>query len=173
VQFVQAFLGSLPEQYERFGREVRGITERRALATFVQNQMRRIEEAQLGGESLVQKIFFNRGRRVPTARTGAAAGNEVSGFYGCAFCHNISGDVQQPIVEPPRIPDRWLARGTFHHRSHEAVACNTCHHVAESVSTSDVLLPGISTCATCHNAKSSPGESCVLCHTFHRRPPRL
>lgn len=173
VQFVQAFLASLPEQYERFGREALGITERRALAMFVQTQMRRVEEAQLTGESLAQRIFFNQDRRTPESRIGGADQKGVAGFYGCAFCHNVSGNVAQPVVEKPATPDRWLARGTFHHRAHEAIECRSCHQVDQSVKTSEVLLPGISTCASCHNARSSPGESCVLCHDFHRVPPKL
>jgi hypothetical protein len=172
VQFAQAFLASLPEQYERFGREIRGITERRALASFVEEQMRRIEEAQITGESLTQRVFFNRDRRAPAGRAGARSGSEVAGFYGCAFCHNVSGTVAQPIIEQPKTPDRWLGRGTFHHRSHEGISCSACHKAEESASTSDILLPGVATCASCHNAKSSPGESCVLCHSFHRAPPK-
>jgi hypothetical protein len=173
VPFVQAFLASLPEQYERFGREVAGITERRALTDFVSAQMRRIEEAQLRGETLAERIFFNQDRRTPESRTGAGNRTLVAGFYGCAFCHQVSGNAAQPVVAQPATPDRWLARGTFHHRSHEAVDCRTCHHVEQSVNTSDILLPGVSACASCHNVKSSPGESCVLCHSFHRAPPKL
>jgi hypothetical protein len=172
VEFVQAFLASLPEQYERFGREGQRITERRALASFVQTQMRRIEEAQITGQSLAQRIFFNQDRSVPD-RVGAEQGNRVAGFYGCAFCHHVTGNVAHPLVEQPKTPDRWLARGTFHHRSHELVDCRSCHQVDRSVNTSDLLLPGVSICATCHNAKSSPGESCVLCHQFHRARPAL
>ncbi len=171
VQFVQAFLASLPEQYERFGREVQGITERRALASFVQTQMRRIEDAQLAGGSLTDRIFFNRERRAPAPRVGTLPPGGVAAFYGCAFCHEVSGNAANPVVAEPAIPDRWLARGTFHHRSHEAIDCKSCHDAGRSASTSDILLPGVASCATCHNTKSSPGESCVLCHTFHRPPP--
>jgi hypothetical protein len=171
--FVQAFLASLPEQYERHGREYHQITERRALASFVQSQMRRMEEAQIGGETLAQRIFFNSDRRVPTTRAGTVTAQGVSPFYGCAYCHDVTGSTANPVVAHPSIPARWLARGTFHHRSHEGVSCSTCHQVAQSQSSSDVLLPSISTCAACHNPKSSPGESCVLCHDFHRARPKL
>jgi hypothetical protein len=173
VRFVQSFLASLPEQYERLGREVRGITEQRALASFVRNQMRRIEETQLSGGSLTERIFFNRARRAPGARVGTLASGGVAAFYGCAFCHDVSGNASEPVVAATAIPDRWLARGTFHHRSHQGIACTSCHGVGQSVNTSDILLPGVKSCATCHNTRSSPGESCTLCHNFHRAPPRL
>ena len=168
VRFVEAFVASLPEQYERFGREFHKITERRALAVFVQNNMRRMQEAQLSGENLRQKIFFNRDRTSRGARIGTLPENEAAAFYGCAYCHEVDGSSQRPEVALPSVPQRWLARGSFHHWSHQSVACVACHNVEQSNRTSDVLLPGVKSCTTCHNAKAAPGESCVVCHDYHR-----
>ena len=173
VQFVEAFLASLPDQYERFGRDKRQITERRALADFVQSNMRRMQEMQLAGENLKQKVFFNRDRTTSAARVSNLPATQVASFYGCAYCHEVSGTAAAPHITPPAVPQRWLARGSFHHFAHQSVACNVCHNVAQSHQTSDILLPGVRSCASCHNAKSAPGESCILCHDYHRRQPQL
>jgi hypothetical protein len=168
VQFVQAFLSSLPDQYERFGRDVRHITERRALAAFVQTNMRRMQQEQLVGENLQQKVFFNRDRTAGATRVSTLPASRVASFYGCAYCHEVSGSANDPKVAPPAVPQRWLAQGSFHHLSHQSVACSSCHNVAESHQTADVLLPSVRTCASCHNPKTAPGESCILCHDYHR-----
>jgi hypothetical protein len=170
VRFVEAFLASLPEQFERFGREHHKITERRALSAFVQSNMRRVEEAQVGGENLRQKIFFNRDRTSGAARVSTLPAHQAAAFYGCAYCHDVTGTTEKPGVTAPVLPQRWLARGSFQHWSHQSVACTSCHAVGQSSRTSDVLLPGVKSCADCHNTKSAPGESCIVCHDYHRRP---
>ena len=165
---MEAFLASLPEQYERFGREHHKITERRALSDFVQSNMRRLQQAQLGGDSLRQKIFFNRDRTTGAARVSTLPASQAAAFYGCAYCHEVSGTSENPEVTVPAVPQRWLARGSFHHWSHQSVACISCHKVEQSVRTSDVLLPVVKSCAECHNTRSAPGESCIVCHDYHR-----
>lgn len=169
VKFVQAFLASLPEQYERFGREGRNITERRALAAFVESNMRRFQQAQLGGEDLRQKVFFNRDRTAAGARVSNLPASGAASFYGCAYCHETSGTTTAPVVIAPSVPARWLARGSFNHFSHQSISCESCHQVGQSRSTADILLPGVKSCAMCHNANSAPGESCVVCHDYHRK----
>ena len=173
VQFVQAFLSSLPEQYERFGREAQQITERRALSAFVQSNMRRLQESQLGGDNLRQKVFFNRDRTTPATRVSTLPPGQVASFSGCAYCHEVSGSSAAPHVVVPTVPQRWLKRGSFHHISHQMVACQTCHNVRQSRQTADVLLPSVRTCASCHNPKSAPGESCILCHDYHAAQSKL
>ena len=173
VKFVRAFVASLPQQYETFGREHEKITERRALAEFVQTNMRRLQEAQLSGENLAEKIFFNRDRTTGGPRLSTLPAAQSAAFYGCAYCHEVSGTTGSPNVTPPVVPQRWLARGSFHHLSHQSVACSSCHDVNSSRQTSDILLPGVRSCASCHNPRSAPGESCVLCHDYHRTNPKL
>ena len=167
VRFVQAFLASLPDQYERFGREAHNITERRALSDFVRANMTRMQEAQLAGENLSQRIFFNRDRTSSAPRVSNLPAAQSAAFYGCAYCHEVSGSSASPHVTPPAVPQRWLARGSFHHLSHRTIACNSCHNVTASRETSDILLPGVRSCASCHNPKAAPGESCIVCHDYH------
>lgn len=168
VSFVQAFLSSLPQQYERFGREKHQITERRALAEFVQDNMRRMQQEQLAGVDLQQRVFFNRDRSADGSRVSTLPANQVASFYGCAYCHEVTGSAAEPKVAPSAVPQRWLARGTFHHLSHQFIACSSCHNVTQSHRTADILLPGVRSCASCHNPKAAPGENCILCHDYHR-----
>ena len=173
VRFAQAFLASLPEQFERFGRDVRKITEQRALATFVEENMRRMEQAQLQGENLRQKVFFNRDRSTAGSSVGTIQAGQRASFYGCAFCHEVSGTALDPHVTVPGVPLRWLRGGSFHHLSHQSIACQSCHNVQPSTKTADILLPSVRSCTACHNTRSAPGESCVLCHNYHRSPAAL
>jgi hypothetical protein len=166
VEHVKAFLASLPSQYEEHARKIRGITERRALQAFVASQMKRLEERKIGGADLAEEIFLSRTRQLQ-------ASGRTSFFYGCAYCHEISGRGADLEVVKAELPARWLTKGAFHHREHQHVSCTTCHQAAESSRTSDILLPSVKTCAACHRPNSVPGESCTLCHSYHNSKERL
>jgi hypothetical protein len=79
-------------------------------------------------------------------------------------------------------PRRWYVNSVFDHSQHrfthdskgkvEALSCTTCHAKALASDTStDVLLPGIENCVTCHHppTQNSPGAvvSCLACHPFY------
>lgn len=166
VEFVRAFLGSLPQQYEQYGEKVRGVTERRALRTFVDAQMKRIQEKQLNGASLEDGVFFSRARRVEP-------GGRVVPFYGCAYCHEVSGSGNNVKIVNAEVPLRWLPKGAFHHRQHQNVSCTTCHNAPQSSQTSDILLPSVKTCAICHRQDAAPGDNCMLCHDYHHWKEQL
>jgi hypothetical protein len=88
-------------------------------------------------------------------------------FYGCAYCHEVTGrgpDIQMVKAE---MPLRWLPKGAFPHRQHQNVECTTCHNAPSSTQTSDILLPPVKTCARCHRSNAVPGEGCTLCHEYH------
>jgi hypothetical protein len=96
---------------------------------------------------------------------------------GCGYCHtSVAKDDDGWRVEPPRIPDRWFGHGRFRHDRHTPLACSACHVEARNSSaTSDVLLPGIGRCQSCH-ASSPVGRmqgvartDCVECHDYHDR----
>ncbi len=90
-----------------------------------------------------------------------------------------------PTMQPTRQPVRWEPNAVFSHEAHQSVSCDSCHETAlKSESGSDILLPSIKTCQTCHNGQSSPqgpvltaghAESgCFLCHEYHNwLDPRL
>jgi hypothetical protein len=97
---------------------------------------------------------------------------------GCRYCHlDVNLVDKQWQVAPARIPDRWLTHSAFRHDSHRMLTCTACHKdVDKSDRTSDVLLPGIATCRSCHEQPglfrlTSAGRAraeCAECHVYHR-----
>lgn len=84
-------------------------------------------------------------------------------------------------VASVHVADHYLPKARFPHARHSA-RCETCHAAATtSLSSGDVLLPGIATCRECHgNSRSNmlASAACQTCHGFHDGPsgadhPRL
>jgi hypothetical protein len=74
-------------------------------------------------------------------------------------------------VQPVRLTTSWMPKAQFDHASHKTSRCITCHVDADkSERSSDILMPKIAQCRTCH---SSPEETdklpsdCLMCHQFH------
>jgi len=115
---------------------------------------------------------------------------------GCAYCHtvqkpgavppatlklggakSIAPTLNEWVVEPPNIPDRWLPGSRFRHISHFFMSCIDCHDgiakfaepvadaqgkfpaellvVADSYCTADINLPKIESCFACHAQSAS------------------
>jgi hypothetical protein len=74
-----------------------------------------------------------------------------------------------PYVAPANITLQWMPHAKFDHGAHTGFTCFSCHEKAlTSTETSDVLLPGIATCQTCHAPGPDHAESrCFECHTYH------
>jgi hypothetical protein len=74
-----------------------------------------------------------------------------------------------PTIAPAKIPTRWLPRAKFDHDAHRGFTCVGCHAKAStSREASDVLVPGIENCKTCHAPGPEHAESrCFECHTYH------
>jgi len=74
-----------------------------------------------------------------------------------------------PYVAPANITLRWMPHAKFDHAAHTGFTCVSCHAKAlTSTESSDVLLPGIETCKTCHAPGPEHAESrCFECHTYH------
>jgi hypothetical protein len=98
----------------------------------------------------------------------------------CAYCHTTGPQpwtARDPIVQPvARIHGRypsgnpWLERADFGHRSHRAVACESCHNTARaSTKTADVLIPHMERCETCHAGSAAGLDRCSECHRYHNR----
>jgi predicted CXXCH cytochrome family protein len=72
---------------------------------------------------------------------------------------------------PVTLVSRYMPQGWFDHKAHAQEKCTSCHKAGASSSSSDVLLPGIAQCRTCHlgeDAHSAPVPSgCTMCHTYH------
>jgi hypothetical protein len=95
------------------------------------------------------------------------------GAGGCRYCHIERSAVRPPgrlpDYAPPEIPTRWFTHGRFHHPAHRALTCTECHEMLTSSSTSDVRMPGITTCQNCHSPAAGVRSDCTLCHTYHDR----
>lgn len=114
--------------------------------------------------------------RVSTANEWVAArvndAEELLWRKTCRQCHALtsgSGQNNLPAVEPARTTVKWMPHAKFDHDAHRGFSCVSCHEKAlNSTETSDVLLPGIATCKTCHAPGPEHAESrCFECHTYH------
>jgi predicted CXXCH cytochrome family protein len=94
----------------------------------------------------------------------------------CINCHEVTRVVgasgfDQWQVSPVRLTANWMPRARFNHATHITEACTSCHDGApHSKHSSDILMPRIDKCRTCHgdagdNSKLS--SDCVMCHRFH------
>jgi hypothetical protein len=74
-----------------------------------------------------------------------------------------------PMVAPANTTLRWLPHSKFDHEAHTGFTCTSCHEKAvASTESSDILIPGIATCKTCHAPGPNHAESrCFECHMYH------
>ena len=88
----------------------------------------------------------------------------------CKQCHtlSLSAGSTLPEVAPSNLTVRWMPHAVFDHEKHRMLTCTSCHAALTSQETSDVLLPGIQTCQTCHHPGADAAENrCFECHTYH------
>ena len=89
----------------------------------------------------------------------------------CKQCHVLttsqSGDL--PQVAAANVRTQWMPHSKFDHDAHRGFSCMSCHSKAlTSTESSDILLPGIATCKTCHAPGPGHADSrCSECHTYH------
>lgn len=113
----------------------------------------------------------------PQARTAgewvaqrAARAERFLWTKGCADCHGVTSTAagQPPAIAPVTLTARWMPKARFDHAPHLMVQCASCHTGAEkSRLTSDVLMPSVATCATCHAPSKGASSECVECHDYH------
>ncbi|UUX48635.1 hypothetical protein NUH88_14600 [Nisaea acidiphila] len=91
----------------------------------------------------------------------------------CGSCHvltNTDGPPDQLSVEPAKVAKHWFPKARFDHGAHKDVVCSDCHVAADSMESSDVLLPKIAVCRDCHGGEAASDRvpsPCVTCHAFH------
>jgi hypothetical protein len=111
----------------------------------------------------------------------------------CVQCHAVSARIKIGEKLPPVMPwlrnpndnrpvlrplpemivaqarEQWMPHAKFNHDAHRGFSCVSCHAKAlTSTESSDILLPGIATCKTCHAPGPSQADSrCSECHTYH------
>ncbi|PZO09845.1 MAG: hypothetical protein DCF27_04350 [Lysobacteraceae bacterium] len=104
-----------------------------------------------------------------------AIGRELFEVRVCQTCHEVSYDASATdapwSIAPVTANPHWLPKARFDHASHGSFECSSCHAAADSALSSDINLPDITSCRTCHAGQSpAPGQlasTCATCHGFH------
>jgi predicted CXXCH cytochrome family protein len=108
----------------------------------------------------------------------AAADERLLWNKTCAECHEFAAAPAPPalpVYEKTNLTKQWMPRAAFDHTPHRMVTCTSCHAAEASTKTSDVLMPSLAVCATCHAPSGGPlrrgsgrAESrCFECHRYH------
>jgi hypothetical protein len=108
----------------------------------------------------------------PTEWVGEQAANAETLLWRktCKQCHSITaGSGALPKIAQAQVTERWLPHAEFDHDAHRGFSCVSCHVKAlTSTETTDILVPGITTCQKCHAPGPEHAESrCFECHTYH------
>lgn len=92
----------------------------------------------------------------------------------CYDCHVVTPPGHNGAtswqITPVNQPMRYMMNGWFDHAAHRTEKCESCHAAPKSKAASDLLLPGIATCRTCHGGEQSKApvpSSCAMCHSYH------
>jgi hypothetical protein len=104
----------------------------------------------------------------PNGATRIASASQAKGSADQDASFKIHG-TNLPTVAPANINLLWMPHAKFDHGAHDGFTCVSCHQKAlTSTESSDVLIPGIATCQTCHAPGPGHAESrCFECHTYH------
>ena len=134
---------------------------------------------QAGIANALQKLRANLSnlQRAPRM-TAAADGSErelrqqaLESLLGpCTKCHVLDGS--RARLSPVRISEVVMPRSIFNHAPHTTqTACETCHgSTATSKLATDVNVPNVASCQTCHAPGKSRAE-CETCHVYHPSSP--
>ena len=130
------------------------------------------------GEAAAQR--FSGLREMAFRQAGSRAATRVRAIFAeggaCYGCHIVSPPSTPSgldfKVAPVTLRDNFLPNGRFNHRAHEAgeLKCKDCHLAETSQSSTDVLLPSIATCQSCHGGEHTEAtvqSTCTKCHGFH------
>lgn len=99
------------------------------------------------------------------------------GGGGCRLCHAPTSDVtadhvrrRLPSYAPTNLKAVWLPLSTFSHavEGHRQLDCNACHPAVHSRQASDVLIPDMESCRSCHRPGGSARHDCGECHRYHQ-----
>jgi predicted CXXCH cytochrome family protein len=91
----------------------------------------------------------------------------------CYDCHTIfapSAGSDNWGVQPVHQSMRYMEKGWFDHNAHKTETCASCHKAARSNNSSDLLLPDLKSCRSCHGGEASNADvpsSCAMCHSYH------
>lgn len=107
----------------------------------------------------------------PPVRNYTAIARALGPDGVCGECHYPAATSQGPGVMPVNLQTRYLTKGRFAHDDHAQQPCAACHKASASAAASDLLLPGIATCRSCHggqsDARAEVPSGCAMCHSYH------
>jgi predicted CXXCH cytochrome family protein len=115
--------------------------------------------------------------RIQFARGPGSAEQAIRGVFSpggaCYDCHQIQAPPGGSLdfrIRPVGFPTRYLHKGWFDHRAHATESCSSCHLADKSNAASDLLIPDLASCRTCHGGEGSAKpvpSSCAMCHDYH------
>ncbi len=77
----------------------------------------------------------------------------------------------KPGVVPVTQVSRYMADGWFNHKAHTQEKCSSCHSAEKSTTSTDLLLPDLKSCRTCHLGEDDRAakvpSGCAMCHGYH------
>jgi predicted CXXCH cytochrome family protein len=129
-----------------------------------------------GGEQAVLTQDEQRRARAWTLDRSLQAAGELLEKRVCVECHTVTRQpdkvgFDQWQVEPVRLTTVWMPRAEFSHAAHRSSACIDCHRGAPtSRDSTDVLMPAIKNCRTCHGGPAAGqrvASDCAMCHRLH------
>lgn len=89
----------------------------------------------------------------------------------CGECHIPTTRNGRADVVPVNLRSDYFVHGRFDHEDHEQEKCTSCHKAEGSDSSTDLLLPEIKQCRTCHLGEDARQaevpSSCAMCHSYH------
>ena len=107
----------------------------------------------------------------PPRYTSATFQQALSRDGVCGECHTPTMRGGRPGVVPVTLLSRYMADGWFNHKAHAQEKCTSCHTAEQSSSSTDVLLPNLAQCRTCHLGegalKAKVPSGCAMCHGYH------
>jgi len=115
--------------------------------------------------------------RIQFARGPGSAEQAIRAVFSpggaCYDCHQVEAPPSGSLdfrIRPVAFPLRYLHKGWFDHRAHATQSCASCHDAPASNAASDLLIPGVASCRTCHGGEGSSKpvpSSCAMCHDYH------
>ncbi|HET9637930.1 MAG TPA: cytochrome c3 family protein [Allosphingosinicella sp.] len=115
--------------------------------------------------------------RIQFARGPGSAERAIRSVFSpggaCWGCHRVEAPPGGSLdfrIAPVAFPLRYLHKGWFDHRAHATQSCSSCHAAERSSAASDLLIPDLASCRTCHGGEGSSKpvpSSCAMCHDYH------
>jgi hypothetical protein len=115
--------------------------------------------------------------RIQFARGPGSAERAIRNVFSpggaCWGCHRVEAPTGGSLdfrIRPVAFPLRYLHKGWFDHRAHATQSCSSCHAAERSSAASDLLIPDLASCRTCHGGEGSSKpvpSSCAMCHDYH------